>query len=363
MYVEQPKKMLIMNILEILKKYSDEEHRLNQKDIIDILKKDYDMVADRKSIRRNILDLIDCGYNIKYDKAVRMSPIKDKNGEYKIDPNTNERVMEENNILSGFYLENEFTDGELRLLIDGLIFSRHVPYNQCKELIAKLESLSNDYFKSRVNYISRMPDDRTDNKQLFYNIEMIDEAISKNRKVSFKYMEYGTDKKMHPKKHSDGSVREYVITPYQMVAKEGKYYLICNYDKYDDISNYRIDRIKDIIILDEPAKPFEKLKWANGRILDLPTYMKEHVYMYSSDNVRAKLRINRPMISDIIDMFGTDIRFSDEDENGVSVSVYANETAVMQFAKNFAPDVEVLAPQRLRDKMKEELERAVKVYG
>ena len=39
-----------------------------------------------------------------------------------------------------------------------------------------------------------------------------------------------------------------------MVANEGKYYLICNYDKYDNLSNYRIDRMTEIEILDEKVK-------------------------------------------------------------------------------------------------------------
>lgn len=48
MPVKQPKKLLIMNILDILRKYSDEEHRLNQKDIAEILKTEYDMTATAK---------------------------------------------------------------------------------------------------------------------------------------------------------------------------------------------------------------------------------------------------------------------------------------------------------------------------
>ena len=68
--------------------------------------------------------------------------------------------------------------------------------------------------------------------------------------MSFQYLEYGVDKKLHPKLREDGSVREYVVNPYQMAAKEGKYYLICNYDKYDDISNYRVDRITKVEKLD-----------------------------------------------------------------------------------------------------------------
>ena len=37
MYGKQPKKLLIMNILDILKRYTDENHRLSQKEIVEIL--------------------------------------------------------------------------------------------------------------------------------------------------------------------------------------------------------------------------------------------------------------------------------------------------------------------------------------
>lgn len=350
MYVKQPKRLLVMNILDILNRYTDENHRLSQKEISDILKREYGMHADRKAIRRNLLNLIDCGYPIEYSETVRMIP------------NKTTGALEESYILSDFYLERNFTDGELRLLIDSLLFSKHIPYSQCKELVGKLEGLSNIYFSSRIKHIARMPDDKANNKQIFLNIELLDEAISLSRKVSFHYLEYGTDKKLHKKMRPDGTVREYIISPYQMAAKEGKYYLICNYDKYDDISNYRIDRIADIKILDEQAKPFEKLKWSNGRTLDLVEYMRAHPYMCSSENVHVKFRISRAMISDIIDMFGSDVRFSDEDESGVTVSTVTNEMAVEQFAKNFSPNVVVLEPRELRNRLKDNLEKSLKFY-
>ena len=351
MPVRRPKKLLIMNILDILRKYSDEDHRLSQKDIAEILKTEYNVTADRKAIRRNILNLMDCGYNIEYSESVRMVP----------NPKTG--LPEESYLWSDFYLERDFTDGELRLLIDSLLFSKHIPYSQCKELVDKLESLSNVYFRSRVKHIARLPDDKTDNQQLFLNIELLDEAIGRERKVSFKYLEYGTDKRQHIKTRPDGTERVYIISPYQMAAKEGKYYLICNYDKYDDISNYRLDRITELKILNEPAKPFEHLKWANGRTLDLANYMKEHPYMYSSDNVRVKFRVTLPMISDIIDIFGTDVSFSDKDESGVTVSTVTNEMAMEQFAKSFAPDVIVLEPEELKEKVKSALEKALQKYN
>lgn len=347
---KNPKKVLLLNILDILRRYTDADHRLSQKDIADILRTEYNMTAERKAVKRNLMNLIDFGCEIEYSEAIRMAP----------DPKTGE--MEETYVLSDFYLVREFTDGELRLLIDSLLFSRHIPYSQCRALVEKLEGLSNVYFHSRIRHISRMPEDRTDNRQLFLNIELLDEAISRKRKVSFRYTEYGTDKRPHIKKRPDGSERVYVISPYQMAAREGKYYLICNYDKYDDISNYRLDRIRDLEILNEPAKPFETLCWANGQPLDLAEYMKKHVYMYSGDDRRAKLRINREMISDVIDLFGTDVTFTDEDDAGVTVAVCANERAVEQFAKNFAPDVILLEPKDMVEKLRADFERTVERY-
>ena len=182
MYVKQPKKLLILNILDILRKYSDEDHRLSQREIGEILKTEYGMTADRKAIRRNLSELLECGYPIEYSETLRSAPVKGPDGRDKLGPD-GKPLREETTILSDFYLERQFTDGELRLLIDGLLFSRHVPYSQCRELVEKLEGLSNIYFRSRVGHIARLPVDQSDNKQLFLNIEMLDEAISKGRKV------------------------------------------------------------------------------------------------------------------------------------------------------------------------------------
>ena len=44
--------------MEIFQKYTDENHRLSQKEIGDILEKEYDMQVERKAIKRNIMELI-----------------------------------------------------------------------------------------------------------------------------------------------------------------------------------------------------------------------------------------------------------------------------------------------------------------
>lgn len=216
MYVcSAAEKALIINILDILKKYSDKNHRLSQKDIIDILDKEYCMKIDRKTVKRN---LIEFGYAIEYSESIRL--VKDKNGE-----------EVESKILSDFYINRPFTDGELRLLIDSVLFSNHISYSQCRDLVEKLKGLSNIYFRSRVKHIRNLPENQPSNSELFMTIETLDKAISRGLQVSFTYNSYDIDKKLDLRRTSNNEVRNYIINPYQIVATNGRYYLVWNYDK------------------------------------------------------------------------------------------------------------------------------------
>lgn len=337
------RKKLSFAILDILRKYTDAEHRLSQKDIIDILKTEYDMSADRKSVKRNITSLMEMGYEINFSEALRMFPNK-------------VGVLEESYILSDFYLERDFTDAELRLLIDSLLFSKHIPYSQCKKLVDKLSSLSNQYFKSRVRFISTLPETTPKNKELFYTIEILDEAIAKGKQVAFTYNSYGTDKKLHPKRD-----REYIVNPYQMVATNGRYYLIGNYDKYDDLSNYRLDRITNIRLLDAPVKPVRQVEgMKNG--LYLPKHMAEHLYMFSGESVPVTFRMKKHILNDVIDWFGTDIAFYDETEDEVTARVTVNWHAMRHWALQYCRHVKVLTPLDLVQTVEKDLKEAYEGY-
>ncbi len=346
---KQPKKQLILNVLDILKKYTDEDHRLSQKEIVDILRIEYDMSADRKSVRRNILDLIELGYEIEYSEAIRMVPNK-ATGE-----------LEESYIWSDFYLVREFADSELRLLIDSLLFSKHIPYSQCKELIGKLEGLSNRYFRSKVKHIRTMPDSSLDNRQLFYTIDVLDEAISRGRQVSFCYNRYGTDKKLHAEKDANGKVREYIINPYQIAATNGRYYLIANYDKYENVSHYRLDRITDIKILQSAVKPIKQVKGLeNG--FSLPKHMAEHVYMFSGESIPVVFKAKKYIVGDVLDWFGKNVEFSDETKDEITVRVTVNEKAMRRWALQYALHTKIISPESLMEQIKEDLKRATENY-
>ena len=334
MYTIPPKKMLILNILDILRKYSDENHYLSAKDIGDRLEREYSQKVDRKAVKRNLMNLIDFGYNIEYTETTRVG----KSGE-------------EEAIYSDWYLNRDFTDAELRLLIDSLLFSKHLPYNQCKELIGKLADLSNTYFKSKVQHIRTMPEKLPQNKALFYTIEILDEAITTGKRVQFHYISnFGTDKKPRLSRNKNGKLNLYEINPYQMAATNGRYYLIATHKYYSDVSNYRIDRIVDIAILDEPVTPVREIPaLRNG--FDLPKHMAENIYMFGSKSALVKFRAKKYIIKDILDWFSRDVKFESENDDEVDVRVRVNEDAMLYWSLQYGEHIEVLEPAGLRERI------------
>jgi len=147
-----------------------------------------------------------------------------------------------------------------------------------------------------------------------------------------------------------------------MVATNGRYYLIANYEKYDNISHYRLDRIRDIRICDTTAKLQRKVKGLEHG-LNLPKHMAEHIYMFSGESERITLRTAKGMAGELIDWFGSGISFQDEDDDNVLAYVTANLQAMQFWALQYAPYVTVLAPQKLVDMVNGKLEEATKRYA
>lgn len=349
MYTIQPKKIIILNILEILNKYTDADHPMSQKQIQEKLKTEYSMPVERKAIKRNLMDLIDFGCEINYDETPR-TKLNKETGEY-----------EENNILSNFYIEHDFNDSELRLLIDSIVFSDHIPQRDKTELIEKLEGLSNVYFKSRMKHVATAKSKSEATNKLFYTIDILDEAISKGKQVKFHYDEYGTDKKLHHRKNSEGEIREYIINPYQIAATNGRYYLVCNYDKYDDIANYRLDRISDIEILETNIKPITELPGLEHGF-DLSKYMNEHIYMFADKTVRAKFLATKGVLNDVMDFFGTEAKISNVTDDSFTVTVRISELDMELFAMQFATEVTVIEPADLAQQCKNNILQAAERY-
>lgn len=325
MYATANKKMLNMIILEILETYSDENHKLSQKEIKDIVERDYGIACDRRSVSNNIKYLHNLGFDVEENPP--------------------------------YYLASrEFDEAELRMLIDSVLFSKNLSGNMAKQLIKKLESLGNKYFKSKVSHVAATSSlIRTENKQVLYTVNAINDAIDKKKKISFRYNRYETDMKMHDRG------KDFVMNPYQMVAANGRYYLLGNIDKYDNVTFYRIDRMSDVNVLEEKVKPMSQVKGLeNG--FDLPKHMAEHIYMFHGESVAVKLKCKPGMMDDIIDWFGKDIRVQKTGDDEIVVRVVCNYDAMFYWALQYGPYVEVTEPKQLRQDLAKAINEMAEKY-
>ena len=350
MPLDSGKKIIILYILNILRKYTDVNHTMTQQDIADKLLSDYGMAVNRATVKRNIADLIDAGFEIGSREITRTHTDR-KTGE-----------TEENTIYTDLYYEHEFSESELHMLIDGLLFSRSVPYHYRKDLIKKLGGLSSSHFSRRMQHVHSMSAESPENKALFLNIETLDDAIAEGKQVEIVYGYYGTDMKLHERRNGDGSVKKQVLNPYQLVASEGRYYLICNKDNYDNVANYRIDRIMSIRMLDTPVKPGNQVAGLeNG--LKLEKYLYQHVNMFSGEPEKAEFIIPKGFVSVVIDFFGSHVSFFERGDGTISCNIEVSREAMRHWAGQFANVVRVVSPPELVEEIREDLRKACANYG
>ncbi len=350
MMPESGKKIIILYILQILRNYTDVNHTMTQQQIAEKLKSEYGLEVNRATVKRNLTDLMDAGYDIQYTEVVR-SHIDKKTGE-----------KEENVIYTDLYYEHDFTESELRLLIDGLLFSRSVPYKQRKQMIDKLGKLSGAYFNQRMNHVHCMSADSPQNPELFHTIDVLDEAISKKKQVRLTYGYYGTDLKLHKARNEDGSEKRQTINPYQMVANEGRYYLICNNDHYSSAANYRIDRIMNVEMLDTPVKPKSEVEGLTEG-LNLQNYVYQHLNMFSGKAEEVEFIIPESAVSIVIDFFGKHVSFVKQEDGSVSCRLLVSGEAMKRWAVQFGSMVRVVSPPALVEEIREEIRKSAANYG
>lgn len=304
------KKANAMCLLEILREYSDEEHILKMSELIAKMDKIYGLSIERKTVYSAIAMLID---DFKYDIS-----IPDENGG------------------KGYYLRSrEFDISEVRLIMDSIYSNSVIPSKQTADLIRRLQNLTLSVHqqKNYSNMTVIRDEKKTSNKEIFLNIEILDEAILKKSKVQFTYLEYGFDKKLKPRRE-----RKYVVSPYSLVAANEHYYLICNYENHDGVGYYRIDKICDIEILSEKITPSP----TNFNVYD---YTKQSIYMFGGNSEAIELKCHNKILGDVIDKFGLDVRIIQKPDDTFNARFTANIGGVKYWALQYLQYCEVLLPQ------------------
>ena len=321
----EPKKLALLRILQILQTYSNPEHPLKQEDIAGYLQKDYGIEMERKAIGRNLALLKDAGYEIESDR-------------------------------SGSYLQTrEFTDSELQILIDSVLSSQYISENYSRDLIDKLCSLSSKYFRSHIQYIHTIGDwGKTDNKALFYHIELVDEAIQTGKMVQYNYNKYGTDKKLHKSSFQR-------ISPYQLLLHNQRYYLMGYSDYWGQMVYHRMDRITNMSISKHTATPIRNVEGYSDGIPygDFSTAMP---YLFPDRPQMVEFIAEDHITDQIIDWFGKDVRIQPAGEGKIKVTLRVSPKAMEFWAMQYAKYVTVTAPQTLADQIQNNLLKAAGRY-
>ena len=330
--MEENKKLALLRILHILLYHSDERHPLKQEEIAEYLEKDYGIVVERKAIGRQ-LALLHEAYDAPNSPIVLISDRR-----------------------KGTYIEQrEFEDTELRLLIDGVLSSRHITAKHSKDLIEKLCRQSNKYFRSHVKNVYSVSDwNKTDNSAVFLNIELIDEAIERGLQLRFVYNKYGADKKLHQTSHPR-------VSPYQLILHNQRYYLMARHERFEDMHFYRLDRITEMQIVEDRAlTPLREVKGYESGI-DYKKLSTSLPYMFADNPEYIEFWVEEWAIDHVIDWFGKGIKIEKVDERykvGVLVSPMAMEYWALQYVRS----VEIISPASLRERVRDALEKGADKY-
>lgn len=329
----QDKRFLILRVYEILSDYTDFDHHIKKADIVRKLEERYGLIIERKTVYQAIKDLK------KFGKTYGIEIVDDVDGV--------------------FLACRRLDKAEIAFLIDSIFSSKSIGQKDAQNLIEKLQGYLSKYERKNFNYIVKSGEvNRTNNKENFYNIELLLEAIEKGKKVQFNYNRFYVDALQNEKKKN----RRLVASPYYLVNNQGKYYLVCNNNYFDDIANYRVDRMSNVEVLEDDRKPLDTIK--DCKNFDVVKYANENIYMFSNDTVDAKVRIDSEYsVSYVQDWFGKNANiFIDENDCKIYARIHSNEQALIYWCLQYGENIELVEPASTRKKIKEIIDKMKKNY-
>lgn len=311
-------KAITICLLEVLREYSDESHILSMSDITSKINQLYGLNPDRRTIYSSLETLVELGYDISFYK---------ENGK-------------------GYYIrDRQLEASEAHLLSDAVCSFPFISEKQTAQLIKKIHSFVSVHDRRNIKNLTVIrANQKTINKQVFFNIEMLDEAIEKRVKVTFDYFDYGVDKQLHKRRE-----KKYKVNPYGMVYSNEHYYLVCVMSRQDRVSMYRLDRIQNIEITDIPLDEREC-----G--FDPHVAVRNAVYAFTGQAESIELLVERKVLNDVIDKFGNNLITSEEQDGRIRVIVNASRMGMKYWALQYLENAEVVAPQDLRDEIMRTIE-------
>ena len=323
-------------VLEILNETSPEKP-MQKKRMLEILKQRYDITPTRTTLDRKLADLETKGYNLV--NAGR----------------------------KGFYLErsdDSLSDGELRILIDSIMYSKVVTEDDSPAIIEKIAKLGSGDFQKEMKKRSHAA--TYIKKDVYWgtvdSVELVQKAIFTGKQISCNYIlsfdSYEFDYKF---------VENVVINPYELAFSNGKYYLLCSYENDEGLSVLRVDRLDLIEVLSSNCVENDALKKVKDQ--NLQSYIYSQPELKGGQPESFDLLCYPEGIEAVYDAFGSsNIRDmisrpeNYDDPDTKLVSVRTTREAVKSWAVFHADSVVVIKPQDLRDEIAEALKTAEHTY-
>lgn len=320
----------ILYILNVLKKYSDSEHMLKASDIQRKVREIYDVEIDPRTIRRNINLL---KYKLDYDISTRD---ENKKGYYiNRDPDT------------------DFEPGEIRAIIDNFSYANYIVPQVAKDIIKKCKNIQNIYENDKLkDYQIYANDSKTENAEVIKNIEDISEAIYKKRKIKFEYWKYAITNKLEK-----NIVSKPIVSPYAIVYKKQEFYLIGIKEGNTQFYNYRLDRIKNIEILDKEINIKKKKS-------EIKEFAESSVEMFGGKKEEIEAICHIWLLDTVFDVFGRNVTIEkiQNDDTYFNLIVDTNPMGFRMWAMRNIDLIEVKRPLSLREEMKKIIKSAGKRY-
>lgn len=188
-------KLKLLYLMEILLQQTDERHPMTVPEMISELAR-HGVAAERKSIYNDLESLRTFGLDIVQTKSRT----------------------------TGYYIgARSFEVPELKLLVDSVQSSKFITHKKTLALIKKIEGLASIYdaqlLQRQVYVRGRV---KSMNESVYYNVDEIADAISRDRQIRFHYFEYTIDKQRHYRK--DGAF--YIVSPMALMWDNENYYLL-----------------------------------------------------------------------------------------------------------------------------------------
>ena len=316
-------------LYKILYKYTDEENSITMGEILERLRSDYGIDAERKSIYDDLRVLEALGADID----LRVGSGSD----------TGYRL-----------LSREFELSQLKLLVDTVQSSRFLTENKSRELIEKISALASKHQGAELKrhvYISGRV--KSENREIFYNIDLINRAINEKRKIRFRYFNMNEKKEKVFKR--DGGY--YTLSPWEMTVSEEKYYLIAYDSEAETFKHFRVDKMTGCEISDEPAFCSELINQGE----DVAEYTGRMFGMFGSGRDElVVLRVPASLAGVMIDRFGSSVNMIPEKEGYFTIAVkVCISRQFYGWIFGLSGDIRILSPKRAAKEYEDMLNTAL----